>query len=133
MRVAVRRLDGVESVEVSLERASADVHLRPENHVTLPQLRKIIKDNGFSPREAAVTVIGTLVERGGKPALSLTGSGIVWMLMPAGADHSAYDDAVQRMKTPPAEPIEVVGTVAIPTNANQPEELSVQSLKPASK
>ena len=133
MRVAVRKLDGVESVEVSLERASADVHLRPENHVTLSQLRKIIKDNGFSPREATVTVVGTLVERGGKPALSLTGSGIVWLLTPAAGENTAYNDALQRMKTAPTAPVEVVGTVAVLTDANQPEELSVQSLKPASK
>ena len=133
MRVAVRKLDGVESVEVSLERASADVHLRPENQVTLSQLRKIIKDNGFSPREATVTVVGTLVERGGKPALSLTGSGIVWLLTPAEGENTAYNDALQRIKTAPTAPVEVVGTVAVLSNANQPEELSVQSLKPASK
>jgi len=123
----------VESVEVSLERASADVHLRPENHVTLPQLRKIIKDNGFSPREAIVTVVGTLVERGGKPALSVTGIGIVWLLTPAGGENNGYTDALQRLKTAPTEPVEVVGTVAVLTNANQPEELAVQSLKPAAK
>jgi len=133
VRVAVRKLDGVESVEVSLERASADVHLRPENQVTLSQLRKIIKDNGFSPREATVTVVGTLVERGGKPALSLTGSGIVWLLTPAEGENTAYNDALQRIKTAPTAPVEVVGTVAVLSNANQPEELSVQSLKPASK
>jgi len=131
VRVAVRKLDGVESVEVSLERASAEIRLRPQNHVTLPQLRKIIKDNGFSPREATVTVVGTLVERGGKPALSVTGTDIVWLLTSGGSQNSAYNDAVQRLKTPQPEAVEAVGTVAVPENANQPEELAVQALKPA--
>jgi hypothetical protein len=43
-------LPGVESVNVSLEHASADLRLRAGDAITLPQLRSIIKNNGFTRR-----------------------------------------------------------------------------------
>jgi copper chaperone CopZ len=64
VRVAIRKLPGVESVDVSLERATADIRLRAGNAITLAQLRQIIKNNGFASKEAIVTVIGNLIERG---------------------------------------------------------------------
>jgi hypothetical protein len=125
----MRKLDGVESVEVSLERASAAIGLRAGNRITVSQLRQIIKNNGFTAKEATVTVVGTLLERGGKPALSVTGTDIVWLLTPGNA--AAYADAAQRVKTQQAGSVEAVGTVAAPGNPNQPEELALQTLKVA--
>jgi len=69
--VAVQKLDGVESVEVSLEKASADIRLKPGNRVTLPQLRKTIRQSGYPTKDAHVEARGTVVERNGKPALDL--------------------------------------------------------------
>ena len=130
MRVAVRKLDGVESVDVSLERASVTIGLRPGNRITLPQLRQIIRNNGFSAKDATVTAIGTVIERGGKPALSVTGTDVVWLL--AGSN-AAYADAMQRVKAPQAAPVEAAGTVAAPPNESQPEVLLLQALKAVGK
>jgi hypothetical protein len=127
--VAVRRLEGVESVTVSLERASAAIGLRPGNRITLPQLRQIIKNNGFTAKEATVTAVGTLIERGGKPALSVTGTDIVWLLAPRAGTDAAYADASQRATAHQTGPIEVVGTVAAPTDPSQPEVLVLEALK----
>ena len=71
MSVAVKKLDGVESVEVSLEKASADIRLKAGNKITLPQLRKIIRQSGYPTKDAHVEARGTFVERNGKPALDL--------------------------------------------------------------
>ena len=130
MRVAVRKLDGVESVDVSLERASVTIGLRPGNRITLPQLRQIIRNNGFSAKDATVTAIGTVIERGGKPALSVTGTDVVWLL--AGSN-AAYADAMQRVKTQQPAPVEAAGTVAAPGNESQPEVLVLQALKAVGK
>lgn len=130
MRVAVRKLEGVESVDVSLERGAATIALRPGNRITLPQLRQIIRNNGFTAKDATVTVIGTVIERGGKPALSVTGTDVVWLL--AGGN-AAYADAMQRVKTHQEAAVEAVGTVAVPGNESQPEVLALQTLKAASK
>ncbi len=74
MRVAVRKLPGVQSVDVSLERAVTEIRLNPGNTVTLAQLRKIIKDGGFNSGAADVEVVGTLVQRDGAPTLAVTGT-----------------------------------------------------------
>ena len=71
MRVAIRKLDGVESVEVSLEKASADIHFTPDNKITLPQLRQIIKNNGYPTKDAQVTARGRIADRNGTPILDL--------------------------------------------------------------
>jgi copper chaperone CopZ len=69
--VALKKLDGVESVDVSLEKASADIRLKPGNAMTLPELRRIIRQSGYPTKDARVDARGTFVERNGKPALDL--------------------------------------------------------------
>lgn len=71
MRVALNKIDGVESVAVSLEKATAEIRLKPGNAVTLPQLRRVIRESGYPTRDAQVTARGVFVERNGKPALDL--------------------------------------------------------------
>ena len=67
----MKKLDGVESVAVSLEKASADIRLKPDNKITLPQVRQIIKSNGYPTKDAQVTARGRIVERNGTPTLDL--------------------------------------------------------------
>ncbi len=71
MSVALKKVDGVESVDVSLEKASADIRLKQGNAITLPQLRRIIRQAGYPTKDAQVDARGTIVERNGKPALDL--------------------------------------------------------------
>jgi len=69
--VAIKKLDGVESVEVSLEKATADIRLKSGNTITLPQLRRLIRQAGYPTKDAHVEARGTFVERSGKPTLDL--------------------------------------------------------------
>jgi copper chaperone CopZ len=69
--VALKKLDGVESAAVSLEKATADVRLKPGNAITLPELRRIIRRAGYPTKDAQVDARGTLVERDGRPTLDL--------------------------------------------------------------
>ena len=71
MSVAVKKIDGVQSADVSLERANADIRLKPGNAITLPQLRRIIREAGYPTTDAQVEARGTIVERNGKPMLDL--------------------------------------------------------------
>ena len=71
MSVAIKKLDGVDSVDVSLDKAAADVHLKPGNTITLPQLRRIIRQAGYPTGDARVDARGTIVERNGKATLDL--------------------------------------------------------------
>jgi hypothetical protein len=131
VRVALSRVEGVQSVRVSLEKAAAEIALRPGNRVTLPQLRRILRNNGFVPQEAHVTVVGTLVERAGKPALDVTHLGTVWMLAADPKQRDAYGAAAKLLAVRPAGTVEVVGTLEAPVGSGL-EEIAVQAIKAGS-
>jgi copper chaperone CopZ len=128
VRVAVRKLEGVESVDVSLERASADIRLRPGNRVALAQLRQIIRDNGFTSKEATVTALGMPIERGGKPALQLSGSGTVWLMRPD-QDARAYTEAGALLASSTKRVVEVTGRITPAASAADPEVIVLQSIR----
>jgi hypothetical protein len=65
------KLPGVEAVDVSLTKAMTDIRFRPDNTVTLTQLREIIKNGGFKSGEAQVTASGKLVRAHTRLALDL--------------------------------------------------------------
>jgi len=90
--VAIKKLDGVESVDVSLEKASADIKLKPGNTITLPQLRRIIRQGGYPTKDAHVEARGTVVDRNGKPALDLqNGSFLELSTKPTGSTTETVD------------------------------------------
>ncbi len=63
MRVAVKNIPGVDSVRVSLNQGYAEIAFAPENRVSVEQVRKAIRKNGFTPREARVRVRGRLARK----------------------------------------------------------------------
>ncbi len=80
MRVAVKQIEGVDAVEVSLNRGVVVIRLRPDNRVTLEQAREAIRENGFTPKEADVRARGTVVDDSGYLALVLPGIGAEFRL-----------------------------------------------------
>lgn len=107
----MRKLPGVESVEVSLERAMTDVRLRPGNSVTLDQLRKVIRNNGFNAEEADITVVGKISERGGQPVLSVTGTESVLILVADPKNAKAFEQIREHLPAQRGMPLEVRGNV----------------------
>jgi copper chaperone CopZ len=75
--VAIKKLDGVDSVAVSLEKANADIRLKPGNTITLPQLRRIIRQAGYPTKDAHIEARGAVVERNGKPAFDLQNGSVL--------------------------------------------------------
>ena len=65
------KIAGIESTEVSLTNATADIRLKPDNRITLPQLREVLRKNGFPTRDAQVSARGKAVERDGKRVFDL--------------------------------------------------------------
>ena len=126
MRVAVQKLPGVESVNVSLERASTETQLRPGNSITLDQLRSIIKNNGFTAKEATVTVVGKLIERGGQLALEVTGTNTVMLIVADPKQPEMFKQAQERLRAKAPDVIRVTGMVE--TNANLPDRITVRVL-----
>ena len=71
MSVALKKIPGVESVETSLNQGKAIVRLKPGNSIRFDDLIQRIRDNGFTPKEAAITVRGQVVSTSGKLQLKV--------------------------------------------------------------
>lgn len=71
VRVAVRKIDGVDSVRVSLNEGLATIRFKPDSRVGVEQVREAIRRNGFTPKGADITIRGRLVEQGGALALQV--------------------------------------------------------------
>src|SRR4051812_28413458 len=88
--VALKKVPGVDSVDVSLNKGLATVKLKPGNTVTVPQLWKLIHDQGYTPKATTVLVRGELSGDSAKPQLKVTGANVVIPLAPNTRDPAAY-------------------------------------------
>jgi hypothetical protein len=61
----MKKVPAVSQVRVSLNEGLTVVDLKPGNTVTLAELRQIIKNNGFVPKEASLVARGSVGEKDG--------------------------------------------------------------------
>ena len=73
VRRALRKIDGVENVDVSLNKGLATIRLKPGNTVRPEQFWQTVRDNGFTPKATRVSVRGTIANA--TPELKVSGSG----------------------------------------------------------
>ena len=78
VRGALKKMPGVESVDVSLNKGLAAVKLKPGNTLKPEDFWKTVRNNGFTPKEATVLVRGDV--QGGK--LRITGTNQILDLAP---------------------------------------------------
>jgi len=105
MSAAVKKIDGVESVDLSVEKSSVEIRLRAENRVTLDRIRREIRAFGYPTRDATITAKGTVVERDGKPAFDLlNGSTLVLAVRPEPAPAGVVNiTGVSKLQEPSGE------------------------------
>jgi copper chaperone CopZ len=72
--VAVKGVNGVESVNVSLNKGLATIILKPGNTVRMKQLLDAISKNGFTTKQTKVDVNGVLVSDAGGLRLKVSGT-----------------------------------------------------------
>jgi copper chaperone CopZ len=63
---ALKKMKGVEKVEVKLNAGLAIVHLKSGNNISLQDMKKVISDHGFTPGDAIVKFTGTVNSENGK-------------------------------------------------------------------
>lgn len=127
MRVAVLKLSGVESAEVSLDKASAEIRFKPDNRVTLPELRELIRKNGYPTKDAQIIARTRVVDRNGQVALDLlNGSVIQAVADPRHAE--AYAQLEAALKRADQTILEVEGVSR--SIAKGTEQVSVSSVRP---
>jgi len=118
VRVAFQKVVGVESVELSLERAQADIRLRKDNNASLDRFRRIVKANGFEPKQATVTAIGTVRDLGGKLAFDVSGVSAQLIIAPDASAPAAYKQLKSAADAKSTAVFEVVGTVEAKGNVD---------------
>jgi copper chaperone CopZ len=116
--VAIKKVEGVESVDVSLNEGFADIKLRDGNKVTVEQMREVIRKNGFTPKESMVKVRGKVIERNGKPALEVGGQNGVLLLT----------GNVAELAKNAGKEVVVSGVIPDTAAKNEPETIDVKSV-----
>ncbi len=123
VRVAVKKIEGVEAVEVSLNRGVAVIRFRPDNRVTIEQVRRAIRINGFTPKAADVRVTGTVVAREGRFVLEVPGADSAYALKEAPESHGA----VMQLRAVAGRPLIIEGSVPeTPRRGDGPWTLEVR-------
>lgn len=82
MRVSLKSVSGVDSVDVNLAKGLATVKMKPGNTTTLSQLQQAVTKNGFTMKDSQATVVGTIEVASGKAQLKVSGSNDVLTLIP---------------------------------------------------
>ena len=121
MRVSLRAVPGVDTVNVSLEKGLASVTLKPGNTATLKQFQDAISKNGFAMKQSKAMVVGTVVEGASGFALRVTGSNEVLRLQSAGNAAPA-----QRFSD---KSVRVVGTIPEAAKGRTPGEIRYTAIE----
>ncbi|HYM22335.1 MAG TPA: hypothetical protein VEU08_03980 [Vicinamibacterales bacterium] len=70
----MKKVNGIDTVRVSLKDGLTILDLKPGNAVTLAQLRAIIKNNGFVPKEASIVARGHITTVNGRQSVAVDGT-----------------------------------------------------------
>jgi copper chaperone CopZ len=97
VNVALKKVPGVESVEVSLNKGFATVKLKPGNSVAVPQLWQLLHEKGYTPKATAVSVRGELAESQGHVQLRVTGTKDTLTLAPDPKNPGAYSEVSKKV------------------------------------
>ncbi len=97
VNVALKKVAGVDSVDVSLNKGLATMKFKEGNKVTVPQLWQLIHDKGYTPKETKVAVRGGLVTAGGHLQLKVPETGETLALIPNSSNAAAYAEASKKL------------------------------------
>ncbi len=95
--VALKRVAGVGSVEVSLNKGLATVKLKPGNRVSVPQLWELIHKNGYTPKSTTVSVRGDLATANGQLRLKISGMTETLVLAANPKNPEAYSESSKKL------------------------------------
>jgi copper chaperone CopZ len=123
--VALKKVAGVESVEVSLNKGVATVKLKPGNIVSVPQLWELIHKNGYTPKSTAVSVRGDLAEVNGQVRLKVSGTSDTLTLAVNSKNPAAYSEARKKL----GQPVVVQGVMEPGKDLKSPVPLRVDQVK----
>ena len=122
MRVSLKSVSGVDSVDVSLAKGLASVKMKPANTTTVGQLQQAITKNGFTMKDSQATVAGTVVVANERAELHVAGSNEVLLLI---RESQASNDASSLN----GKTVVVTGTIPEATKSKTPSEIRYRSIQ----
>ena len=122
MRVSLKSVSGVGSVDVSLAKGTAAVKMKPANTATFKELQNAITKNGFTMKASTATVAGTIVVANGKSRLQISGSNELLTLVP---ESQASSDATSLS----GKSVLVEGVIPEAAKGKTPDSIQYRSIK----
>ena len=95
--VALKKVPGVDTVDVSLNKGLATVKLKPGNTVSVPQFWQLLHEKGYTPKATTVSVRGELASGSGRLQLKVSGTKDVLDLAPDPANATTYNEAAKKV------------------------------------
>ena len=95
--VALKKVPGVETVDVSLNKGLATVKLKPGNTVSVPQFWQLLHEKGYTPKITSLSVRGDLAGVAGRLQLKVAGTKDVLNLVPDSKNSAAYNEAAKEV------------------------------------
>ena len=121
VRVSLKSVAGVDTVNVGLEKGLASVTLKPGNAATLKQLGEAIAKNGFTMKQSEATIDGQVVQEAGKLKLQITGSNEKLELVPESGTAPAVGSLVGKT-------VEVTGTIPEAPKGKTPDAIRYRNI-----
>ncbi|SRR5581483_3093260 len=95
--VALKKVPGVDTVNVSLNKGLATVKLKPGNTVSVPQFWQLLHQKGYTPKITTVSARGELAGGQARLQLKVSGTKDVLNLAPDPKNAAAYNDAEKKV------------------------------------
>jgi copper chaperone CopZ len=125
VNVALKKVAGVESVDVSLNKGLATVKLKPGNTVSVPQLWQLIHEKGYTPKATTVSVRGDLANIQSRLQLKVTGTSQTLALVADPKNATTYGEAQEKL----GQTVIIQGVMMPAKDLKAPVPLQVSQVK----
>jgi copper chaperone CopZ len=118
VRVSLKAINGIDTVDVSLKKGLATVTLKPGNAVTVKQLQDAVAKNGFTMKQTDAVVKGVVENNGGKYRLKVSGTSDVLNVV----------DAPSNLSAMVGKQVEIGGTMPEGAKGKAPDSIRIKSI-----
>lgn len=123
--VALKKVPGVESVDVSLNKGLATVKLKPGNTDSVPQFWELLHQKGYTPKATTISVRGEVAGAPGRLQLKVSGTKDVLNLAPDSRNPAAYNGAAGKV----GQSVLIQGVMTPGKDLKAPAPLEVSQVK----
>jgi hypothetical protein len=123
--VAVKKVHGVQKVDVSLNKGNATIEFKPESTAQYDDVRSGIEKNGFVIRDAQITARGKLQRTNGMLQFVVSGSGETFNVSPLNNNTELGRTLEARV----GQDVALDATVPAPEKNKRQDKLLVKSIR----